>query len=473
MIQLINGNATKIPLADNSVHTVMTSPPYWGLRVYSGEQNQIWGGNPNCDHRWEWSTKKGISGGKAANREVKGAENFQIVPDTKSGTCSRCHAWYGALGSEPTPEMFVANIVTIFREVKRVLHPSGILWLNVGDSYNGSGGAGGDYNKNGIREGQPRYSGRSAATLKPKDLCGIPWRVALALQQDGWYWRSWMPWIKRNGLPNTGPDRPDNLCEVIHMFTKNRNPYFDKEAVRIPAIYGYDDRGSRKDRRRELKQAGDKKMNAMDHSTGGTRNWRTSDAFMDSIEALLDGAQGMLVQGEPLAMVVNTSGFKGEHFAAFPPKLVQPCIKAATSEWGVCPKCGEPWIRMVEKTHQKRTDLPKDDPRYRPNEYNGSYGEINGKADAAYYESRTLGWKPGCKCNAVPVPATVFDPFVGSGTVLQVARELGRNGVGLDLSFPYIVGTAKPRLGLDKLEAWTLGQPKFAEPIRADWFGHK
>src|SRR3990172_8857609 len=125
---LINGNALRIPLADNSVHCVVTSPPYFSLRDYGVE---------------------------------------------------------GQLGLEETPEEYVVNMVAVFREVKRVLRPDGTCWLNLGDSYSGSGGAGGDYNAGGLKEGQPRYEGtakisKSNGNLKPKDLIGIPWRVAFA-----------------------------------------------------------------------------------------------------------------------------------------------------------------------------------------------------------------------------------------------------------------------------------------------------
>src|SRR5690606_35623218 len=111
-------------------------------------------------------------------------------------------------GLEPTAEAFVGHLVAVFREARRVLRPDGTLWLNLGDSYNGSGGAGGDYNDGGLREGQPRYPGRKVAGLKPKDLVGIPWRVAFALQADGWWMRSDIIWAKRAPMPESVTDRP-------------------------------------------------------------------------------------------------------------------------------------------------------------------------------------------------------------------------------------------------------------------------
>ena len=133
-------------LPEKSIQTCVTSPPYWGLRDYGQD---------------------------------------------------------GQLGLEPTPEEYVANMVDVFREVKRVLRDDGTVWLNLGDSYNGSGGAGGDYANGGLKEGQPKYPGRKIDTLKPKDLVGIPWLVAFALRADGWYLRQDIIWHKPNPMPES------------------------------------------------------------------------------------------------------------------------------------------------------------------------------------------------------------------------------------------------------------------------------
>jgi len=131
----------------------------------------------------------------------------------------------------------------------------------------------------------------------------------------------------------------------------------------------------------------------------------------------------------------------------FPPDLIEPCILAGTSEKGVCPKCGAPWRRVVERNRLKRTELPKSDPRYRPNDYIGAYADINGKADAGYTETSTLGWQPTCDCGIKEtVPAIVFDPFIGSGTTAMVARKHGRKAIGLDLNYEYLNINARERL---------------------------
>ena len=185
-------------LPDESVNCCVTSPPYWGLRDYGTAE---WdGGDQECDHKQHFARNDGgrvnTNGfhGSATEGSNKGAINYR-------DQCPKCGAIRKdrQLGLERTPEEYVARMVDIFREVRRVLKPDGTLWLNLGDSYNGSGGAGGDYNAGGIKEGQPKYKGRNTGSLKPKDLVGIPWRVAFALQADGWWLRQDIIWCLSGG----------------------------------------------------------------------------------------------------------------------------------------------------------------------------------------------------------------------------------------------------------------------------------
>ena len=143
---------------------------------------------------------------------------------------------------------------------------------------------------------------------------------------------------------------------------------------------------------------------------------------------------------------ISTTPYSGAHFATFPPALVEPCILAGTSAAGQCPHCGAPWERVVEKKRMKRTELSPDDKRYRPNTYNGAYGDINGKSDAGYTETKTIGWRPTCACPAhEPIPQLVLDPFGGAGTTALVALRHGRRAVLLDLNAAYLV-LARERL---------------------------
>lgn len=229
-------------LPDKSVHCCVTSPPYFGLRDY-GEDGQI--------------------------------------------------------GLEDTPEQFVANMVEVFREVWRVLRDDGTLWLNLGDSYSGSGkgpagNLGATHNERWLEH---KHSAIVPNGLKPKDLIGIPWRVAFALQADGWYLRQDIIWHKPNPMPESVTDRCTKSHEYIFLLSKSRQYYFDNEAIKEPAKYAGDDRGSRTDNRRGTI------MNSISGVTAETRNKRD-------------------------VWTVTTRPFKGAHFATFPPQLIEPCILA-------------------------------------------------------------------------------------------------------------------------------------------------
>lgn len=255
---LIQANSTNIPLADESVQCVVTSPPYYGLRDYGVD---------------------------------------------------------GQIGIEQTPDGYVRKLVDVFREVKRVLRDDGSLWLNLGDSYSGSGkgrnadgtaGGSGVINKAnmGTQVGT-LYKTNDVDGLKPKDLIGIPWRVAFALQADGWYLRQDIIWAKPNPMPESVKDRCTKSHEYIFLLTKNARYYYDSDAIKEPSKYAGDDRGSRTDSRRTVPLA-----NSMNGKTGEFRNKRD-------------------------VWTVTTKPYKGAHYATFPPDLITPCILAGCPEGGI------------------------------------------------------------------------------------------------------------------------------------------
>lgn len=397
---IVNANSARIPLADGSVHMVVTSPPYWGLRKYDGDQ------------RIEWTAVTYMPMAGLAPASVE--------------------AWRGELGLEPTPELYVAHIVAVFREVWRVLRDDGTLWLNFGDSYAGSWG---NYAPGGIRneqrpqtkEGQrwdrPAYTDTAFrpptsnnGNLKPKDLVGIPWRVAFALQADGWWLRNDIIWHKPNPMPESVTDRCTKAHEYVFLLAKSERYFYDAEAVKEASEGPGKPCGPKNDASRN---DGDRCQ--IVRGDGRTRNRRT-------------------------VWTIPTRAYSGAHFATFPPELVAPCILAGTSQRGVCPVCGAPWERVVEKPDMKEVDASEVD-RYG----NGSAG-IHRKVGQAYQDWRdanpdkTTGWRPTCSCDAGdPVPAIVLDPFCGSGTVGEVCRETGRRFVGLDLSSTYLRKLALPR----------------------------
>jgi DNA modification methylase len=247
-------------LAAGSVHVCVTSPPYWGLRDY-GHAEQ--------------------------------------------------------LGLEPTPEEYVARMVGVFREVRRVLRDDGTLWLNLGDSYVGNAGPGGEDSR--TCDSAPNAQERIGMTkrgsgLKPKDLCGIPWRVAFALQADGWYLRSDIIWAKPNPRPESVTDRPTKAHEYLFLLSKGARYFYDAEAVKETATsFG----------RRHCKDSPGPKM----------QDARAQGIYGDSgdLSCNYERADRNL----RTVWSIATQPYSGAHFAVMPPALVEPCIKAGSPAGGL------------------------------------------------------------------------------------------------------------------------------------------
>jgi DNA modification methylase len=338
----------------------------------------------------------------------------------------------GQIGLEKTPEEYLATMTAIFHEVKRVLRDDGTLWLNMGDSY-AAGKSGRDDSGGNGKFGGPRIeiSQRKAPNgFKPKDLMMMPSRLAMALQADGWYLRSMMPWVKRNSMPESATDRPSSAVEYMFLLSKSQKYYYDAEAVRVP-------NNDLDTKPRHFRKTGDGET--LRNDTGNPyqprsgRNRRNSDSFFESWQGLYEE------DDEPLALIVNPQPFSGAHFATFPEKLIIPCIKAGTSEKGQCATCGSPWVREI--IH--KANYEKREPAYAPN-------SGPSKVDSSGWKPPTItdnGWSPACSCNAEVVPQIVLDIFMGSGTVAVVAEKLGRRWTGIELN-PEYIKLAEKRIGL-------------------------
>ena len=781
-IRQLTGDCREVlrTLPDGSVQACVTSPPYYGLRDY-GTEPVVWGGDPEHAHEWQPSASVRRIYSEAATVHADTSTIGSKQHTAQMGRANAlpgdecfCGAWLGSLGLEPNPELFIEHMVEVFREVKRVLRDDGVAFVNLGDSYAGSGKGPSGHNgigdqerrqgfagahypepavpevdgkahdpqwdawaagffdgeghigtaKNGrtlqlrvscgqvIREPLERFqemyggslwkqksrnsnwadawiwqtqTGRAADMLrlmlpfltvkraqaelalelqatmqshdgprrvltpeqiakrediaarikalnkvgprpepmsepKSKDLMMIPFRVALALQQDGWWIRSVMPWVKRSAMPESVTDRPANAVEYVFMLTKNARYFWDADAVRMDISQGtqriVDGDWTRNIRPKtdSSRIAGDTnvrsgKSYAASVNPAG-RSFRNSDMFFQSWQGLLTDDEGE----EPLALIVNPAPFslsvpsvrrvpvsldaidgdtkrtasptcpvhasedhsrpngrgdahagssaaqprnpdsgahrvlplpfdsdttlqhhdedllgrssgspdrpcselanvhnseshrtdhalsttqpysvsaqtgdhtqrtstsrvpsgsdahtganntlagceqdgkatrlsaetqprnadictcsyyreyteKTDHFATFPPKLVEPLIKAGTSERGCCAECGAPWRRNVARTPMviDRSERTHEMGRTR------SSGTM-----VQAPSSRTLGWEPTCTHAGEPVPCTVLDPFGGSGTVGLVADRLGRNAILIDLKPSYV-----------------------------------
>lgn len=344
-------------LPSQSVHTCVTSPPYWGLRNY------------------------GIA---------------------------------GQLGFEQTPADYVGQMVAVFREVRRVLSDDGTLWLNLGDSYAGSGRGGYAGNRTGLEgstDGQDqsriakgsqhragiheaaRLSGAIGRAwvppprgLKSKDLVGIPWRVAFALQDDGWYLRSDIVWNKPNPMPESVTDRPTKSHEYLFLLSKSERYYYDAEAIREQAEHSSIKRWQQNidDQEGSTRANGGLKTNGTMKAVGGPRrsdkqrgHSRRPDGFNERWDDMPKAEQAALGRNKRSVWTVATKPFSEAHFATYPPELIEPCILAGSPQGG-----------------------------------------------------------------------TILDPFFGAGTTGLVADRLGRNCIGIELN-PEYVEIAKRRLSKD------------------------
>jgi len=244
---------------DQTVQTCITSPPYWGLRDYGSDDQ---------------------------------------------------------LGLEPTPEEYTENLVSVFREVRRVLRDDGTLWLNLGDSYIG-GGRGGQSAAKRSAGWQPDYAlrGYVPTGMKAKDLVGIPWRVAFALQADGWYLRSDIIWHKPNPMPESVTDRPTKAHEYLFLLTKSPRYYYDVDAIREEYLTD-NDKGLTKEER----------LRRNPHLRSGV----SRSAVKGFGPSQMKGQPGG--RNKRSVWTVTTKPFKGAHFAVFPPDLIEPCVLAGSAE---------------------------------------------------------------------------------------------------------------------------------------------
>ena len=528
-------------MPDESVHCCITSPPYWGLRDY-GLPASVWDGTPTCEHEWGEGIKGRTQSGSLEGSTLEGTSaGSERTPSWESSFCANCNAWIGALGLEPDIDLYVAHIVKVFREVRRALRKDGSLWLNLGDGYAGSpkGNLNGQ-DKSGLtstktQEYSPIGAHKRGNGLKPKDLVGLPWRVAFALQADGWWLRSPVIWHKLNPMPESATDRPTLAHEYLFLLTKSGTSQYwthrDQSGTRVRPLADY----------RWLDQSNDLEYDAepLDWSDevmacpgcqgagwhevrqgqismfdgipamrfpcsrcnpGGEEDsdgtvdrwkrvnlWTAHDYFYDPdavrqpaasgpsdlrkmaeakdriggkhkhLDDLLSKASSTTNIGRKRAVgdpsgrniqtvwSIATQPYKGRHFATFPEKLVEPCILAGTGGQGVCGECGAPWEREVSGTAATMNIRVRDASKGVLEHKSGFGGrasataaEIGGYGEERLGDRVTIGWQPTCDHDTNPMPATVMDPFCGSGTTGVVALRHGRSFVGIELNSEYV-----------------------------------
>jgi len=423
-ITLLSGDCRDVlpTLAANSVHCVVTSPPYYGLRDYGTAQ---WdGGDAECDHA-DTSFGKGrgagvwFDGGKP--RELEGGR------PQPGRSCARCGARRvdRQIGLEATPDEYLATMVAVFREVRRVLRPDGTLWLNVGDSFCSGTSAprkatttvGDEVPASWASRSQPERT--TGGGLAAKQLLMMPARLALALQADGWWVRSDIIWHKPNPMPESVTDRPTSAHEHVFLLTRSPRYFYDAEAVREPHEEPWRSTGK------------------LEHLNATASDDMVRMGFPPGKRPREYNPAGRNCRN---VWTIATSPYSEAHFATFPPALAERCIRAGASERGCCAACGAPWRREVE--HGAAVPLtPSDAGRKATWTIGDASRDPASRVDTPlprhYRPATTTGWTASCACAADVVPATVLDPFAGAGTTLLVADRLQRNAIGIELNAAY------------------------------------
>ena len=419
---LTGNNMEKLrEIESERIDCVVSSPPYFGLRDYG---TGTWeGGDSNCPHKRLTKISKDTATGHAGMYEqghvVGDAIYKQICPECGAKRVD------DQFGLEETLEEYIEKTVLLFEELRRVLKPQGTVWWNLGDSYASKSSAWGGRGKNsilnntGLKDKQRRNT-IVPEGLKAKDLMMIPARVAIALSENGWYLRSEIIWHKPNPMPESVKDRPTSAHEKIYLFSKNKKYYYDADAIREKA------------------------------KTKPTVRNKSAEGYQADYAKGKRFSEGERTYGNGYAnkrnvWTVTTKPFKGAHFAVFPTDLIEPCIKAGSSEHGCCSECGNPYERNT-----KVVSVPQRTTR------DNMVGVIPGRDKTSRMNSKEMeslvreerGWIATCKCNADVVKSVVLDPFGGSGATGFVANNLGRDAILIELNEEY-VGIAKKRIGGD------------------------
>src|SRR6185436_1660681 len=537
-LTILHGEALAMlkTLPDNSVQCAVTSPPYYGLRDYSAcscaQQRHT------SESSLEWCRTK-VPG--ASGQSSPTDPRCKKEPDPDCPHCQGTGKIPGVaehqLGLEKTPEEYIAKLVAVFREVRRVLRHDAVLWVNLGDSYSSQPGqrvqsVEGRNDTVGWKQetnrGSHAVGSRSVPWLKPKDLIEVPWMLAFALRADGWYLRSEIIWHKKNCMPESVTDRPTKAHEQIFLLSKSATYFYDHVAILEPISLSSHARISQ-----DLQQqigtfrangGGKAKVNGPNSRMARERtpegddgkpnpsSWNTRPKTVapgtgvknnESFDAAL--SMPVAARNKRDVWLVGTEPFKGAHFAVFPSELIKPCILAGTSAKGCCAQCGAPWERVVEDGPVLE-DWKKASGADQNGEYHGRNQKdyqshlaqpastVKERILAGMTEKKTTGWQPTCECHgrfvrgkrvvesdtstwngskfddgkneethpnvgknrqpkempcwiyepSIPLldhpvaPCTVLDPFLGSGTTAQVALELGRHCIGIELNASYL-----------------------------------
>jgi len=395
-------------MPDDFVDMSITSPPYWNLRDYGDETETIWGGDKECKHDWDKYVRP----------------NF----------CSKCGAWKGQLGLEPHPNMFINNLVEIFRELKRVLKKTGSFYLNIGDTYYATSAVTKDKWKHKKSIGTPEKSNYvyDEKWLQPKQLMLIPSRLAIAMQEDGWILRNDIIWHKPNPMPTSVKDRLNNTYEHVFHFVKSRKYYYNLDAIRIPH-----------------KTATFERAKHAFNKTGASIHSAVKETGQKKFaENLLSGKLSGKNPGD--FWLINTKPCPKAHFAVFPKELVEGPIKSSCPLY-ICKKCGKPREHIIDTVGHR---TPEEEKKLKElMAKRGIPRQSAGIMVPSHSKKIDKGWTD-CGCNAGFEPGIVLDPFCGTGTTCRIAKSFGRRYIGIDINPTYVEEFAKEELGHGSVREW-------------------
>jgi DNA modification methylase len=314
---------------DESINCCITSPPYWALRDY-GTDGVVWDGDADCEHEFELEESKNPAdqGGKGEKDNGKYGDWEGTTNKHRKGFCNKCGAWKGQLGLEPDFNLYIKHLCDIFDEVKRVLRKDGTCWVNLGDTYGGNNSRG----SNGGRAGFGNEREGVFVRFESKNLCNIPSRFSIEMQNRGWILRNKIIWHKPNCMPSSVTDRFTVDFEEIFFFVKNKKYWFEQQLVPYDA---------------PMNRWGGESLK---RDTSKTKEYKDIQKIGHSSAFRVGRPMRPNEQGKNMRTVwkIPTQPFPDAHFAVFPEKLVETPIKAGCPK-EICTKCGKPREKIIAK----------------------------------------------------------------------------------------------------------------------------
>jgi site-specific DNA-methyltransferase (cytosine-N4-specific) len=391
---IINGDALEVlkTFPDESINCVVCSPPYWALRDYGESVKSIFDGDENCEHNWNSKERKLHSGTTKSN--ISGDNSGHLNEATTTDNfCSKCNAWKGQLGLEPTFDLYIKHLCDIFDEVKRVLRKDGTCWVNLGDSYLGSNqgygqkegqGSGIQSTTDGYFVASKNKTPLSNYKLQAKSLALIPFRFAIEMCNRGWLIRNDIVWYKRNSMPSSVKDRFANKWEHVFLFVKNKKYYFDLDSVRKPHKISSINRIN----------AGFSKAVSFNYRVRESVKNRLEPKFGSKYKASEEEQKNYKEKGIPEVNPkggnpgdfwdITTKPFKEAHFAVYPERLCETPIRCGCPEQGLVldPFIGAGTTGLVALKQNKK---------FIGIELNKNYIEIANKRLKPFLEQQKLG----------------------------------------------------------------------------------